>query len=130
MRVIASPDAVKLVRSQGGRLYVWPRSGRCCAHGLAWLETGAGPDARWAFDPVPVDGFDLFLARMGRVPDELHVPHLLLHERHFVLRPLADLAPELVHPTLYRTVRELLDELDDPHEVRPSATPRHWFDLS
>ena len=73
MRVIASPDAVKLVRSQGGRLYVWPRSGRCCAHGLAWLETGAGPDARWAFDPVPVDGFDLFLARMGRVPDELHV---------------------------------------------------------
>jgi len=72
----------------------------------------------------------LYGDRVISVPDELHVPHLLLHERHFVLRPLADLAPELVHPTLYRTVRELLDELDDPHEVRPSATPRHWFDLS
>ena len=61
------------------------------------------------------------------VPDDLHVPHLLLHERQFVLRPLADLAPELVHPTLYRTVHELLEELEDPHEVRPSPAPRSWF---
>ena len=37
--------------------------------------------------------------------DDLHIPHLLLAEREFVLRPLADLAPELEHPALYRSVR-------------------------
>jgi hypothetical protein len=73
VRVIASAGAVELVRRQGGRLYVWPKLGRCCAHGLAWLETGAEPSADWKFEAVPTDGFELFLARMGRVPDELHV---------------------------------------------------------
>lgn len=62
------------------------------------------------------------------VPDRLQIPHLLLHERAFVLRPLAELAPALVHPTLYRTVHELLLDLEDEHEVRPSEHRGRWFD--
>lgn len=62
------------------------------------------------------------------VPDRLQIPHLLLHERAFVLRPLADLAPELEHPTLYRTVRELLDAVEDEHEVRRRPEPPRWFE--
>ena len=61
-------------------------------------------------------------------PDDLHVPHLLLAERGFVLRPLADVAPDLQHPTLYATVREMLDELTDDHHVRPGAYPARWFE--
>ncbi|HEV8473606.1 MAG TPA: 2-amino-4-hydroxy-6-hydroxymethyldihydropteridine diphosphokinase [Methylomirabilota bacterium] len=61
-------------------------------------------------------------------PDDLHVPHLLLAERAFVLRPLADVAPDLEHPTLYVTVRELLAELTDEHAVRPGAYPARWFE--
>lgn len=62
------------------------------------------------------------------VPDDLHIPHLLLHERAFVLQPLADLAPGFEHPTHYRTVRELLEEVEDEHRVGPGDYPRRWFE--
>jgi 2-amino-4-hydroxy-6-hydroxymethyldihydropteridine diphosphokinase len=61
-------------------------------------------------------------------PDDLQVPHLLLAERAFVLRPLADVAPDLEHPTLYASVRQLLDELADDHTVKPGAYPARWFE--
>jgi 2-amino-4-hydroxy-6-hydroxymethyldihydropteridine diphosphokinase len=42
-----------------------------------------------------------------REPD-LEIPHPRLHERRFVLEPLADLEPDLRHPVTGRTVREML----------------------
>ena len=85
------------------------------------------PEAR-RFAPRTVDIDILFYGdRVISVPDELHVPHLLLHERAFVLRPLADVAPDLRHPTLYRTVREILAELDDEHVVEAADYPAEWL---
>lgn len=60
--------------------------------------------------------------------DDLHIPHLLMHERAFVLRPLCDLAPDAEHPVLYQTVSRLLQTLDDDHEVRRVDLPPRWFD--
>lgn len=48
----------------------------------------------------------------------LTLPHPRLHLRRFVLTPLAELAPNLVHPTLKQTIGELLEKLDDSSAVR------------
>ena len=51
------------------------------------------------------------------------VPHPRMHLRRFVLQPLNDLAPELVHPVERRTVRELLSELDSDEQAALLAEP-------
>ena len=85
------------------------------------------PEAR-RFAPRTVDIDILFYGdRVISVPDELHVPHLLLHERTFVLKPLADVAPDFRHPTLYLTVREMLADVEDDHAVEAADYPPEWL---
>ncbi|OEU62051.1 MAG: 2-amino-4-hydroxy-6-hydroxymethyldihydropteridine diphosphokinase [Desulfuromonadales bacterium C00003094] len=53
----------------------------------------------------------LFFADLVSEDTDLTLPHPRLHSRAFVLIPLRDLAPEMVHPLQGRTVRQLCDEL-------------------
>ncbi len=59
----------------------------------------------------PIDLDILFYGDKIIKSDGLSVPHPRLHERWFVLKPLADLCPDLVHPKNKKTVRELLSKV-------------------
>ena len=51
---------------------------------------------------------------------ELTIPHPALHQRRFVLEPLAEIAPEVSHPVLKKTIRELRDAIPEGQVVRRS----------
>lgn len=69
-------------------------------------DMGRQHTVRWG--PRMIDLDILFYDDLKMDEPGLSIPHPLMHERVFVLAPLAEIAPDLVHPVLLKTVRELL----------------------
>lgn len=82
------------------------------------IERSLGRDPEHRSGPRPLD-LDILLYgdRVIREHD-LAVPHPRLHLRRFVLEPLVEIDPTLVHPALKQTVSQLLAQLTDKHRVR------------
>ena len=72
-------------------------------------EMGRRRIRRWGERNIDLDLL-LYEDRIIDLP-ELKVPHPDMQNRDFVLRPLAQVAPEAVHPVLHKTIRELWEEL-------------------
>jgi 2-amino-4-hydroxy-6-hydroxymethyldihydropteridine diphosphokinase len=80
------------------------------------IRLGRRPARRWG--PRLIDMDILFYDDLVLKTSRLVIPHPRLQVRAFVLVPLADLAPSLVHPVLGRTVSELLAAVDVSGVVR------------
>jgi 2-amino-4-hydroxy-6-hydroxymethyldihydropteridine diphosphokinase len=76
---------------------------------------GRTRELRWGPRTLDLDIL-LYGERVVDEPD-LTIPHPRLALRRFVLLPLAEIAPQVVHPVLKKTAKHLLHELKDPHGV-------------
>jgi len=74
-----------------------------------------------AYDSRLIDIDILFYGDLTVEMAGLTIPHPRIAERRFVLVPLAEIAPELTHPILKKTVAELLKGCKDKAIVRPLA---------
>jgi len=105
-------NAVAEVELSTGRLEALPE----LLSDLKGIEAALGrrSGARWGPRPVDLDIIAVGQRHLSEpnAPFPLEVPHLRMHERDFVLVPMAELSPQWRHPVRHATVAELLNALD------------------
>lgn len=85
---------------------------------LKAIEKGEGRTDATQYAPRTLDIDILFYNDLVFESEHLIIPHPRLHLRRFVLKPLEEIAPSIIHPMLKKSVKELLMECEDDKNVR------------
>jgi 2-amino-4-hydroxy-6-hydroxymethyldihydropteridine diphosphokinase len=81
------------------------------------IESRLGRKEGFRWGPRAID-LDILLFDEEEIEMEgLQIPHPRLQERQFVLIPLAEIDPEVIHPVLKKTIRELLENIKEDQGV-------------
>ena len=78
-------------------------------------DMGRSPSSRWG--PRLIDIDILLYGKELVTEQDLKIPHPFVCERGFVLAPLVEIAPDLVHPVTGRSVRGYLEDIEESGEV-------------
>ena len=116
VETFAQPYFLNMVAEVGGSL---PNPEQMMAR-LLRVEYALGRRREATKGPRVIDLDILLFADHTSATALLTLPHPRMHLRRFVLQPLAELAPTLVHPTLHQTIATLLENVDDQSQVK------HW----
>lgn len=85
---------------------------------LLQIELSLGRERKERYGPRSIDIDILFFDALVHHSSVVTIPHPAMQERRFVLAPLAELAPDLLHPVFQQSVRELLLQCTDQLPVK------------
>ncbi|TBO43470.1 2-amino-4-hydroxy-6-hydroxymethyldihydropteridine diphosphokinase [Pedobacter kyonggii] len=80
-------------------------------------ELGRVRKDKWGERLIDID-LILFGDEIINIPDKLQVPHPHMQDRKFVMEPLAEIAPGVIHPLLGETMLDICRNITDPLEVK------------
>jgi len=90
---------------------------------LKGIEFRLGRQETFRWGPRSIDLDLLFYDEEQFESEELQLPHPHLHKRQFVLVPLSEIDPHLMHPVLKKTIREILDQMKEDQGVEKLPFP-------
>lgn len=89
------------------------------------MKLGRVSGERWGARLIDID--IIFYGKVVMDTQDLQIPHISAHVRRFVLKPLCELDPGLIHPGCGITVSDLLEKLEDDKKVSKVELPSTLF---